>query len=355
MSKHFQSHSGVITEMNQSFSGGNFEVPLAPGIDLDQLLDGDTDPLFVTIDALSDTISGNQRRWTTDELHNVAKQVMAKKPDGYQGHLKPEERSSKAPDAVTIWLGAKVANHDGKNRLFIKGYVLPKSSQFKDYLRRAKAAGKNVAVSVYGQALEKWNETLKAFEISNFALESIDWARPGSEGVPNSGYLKLAAEMDEGESREMNKEDALKQATVSEMQEFNPALVQEIETQAQAELQKTVSEMTDALGLKDSKDLTKTVSEMKDRNTALAVEVAHNKVDRILGNEVANVAARQILRKRVIEEMTSDEDKAIQETVKSVLASEEGQALIGAFKSPVVTPGAKDHREQPSGSRFIKK
>jgi len=353
MSKLVHIPNGVVAEMNSKYDDGKIEVPLARGVKLDELLAGDDDPMFVTIDALSDTVSGNQRRWTSEELHNVAKQVMEKKPDGYQGHLKPDERSSKAPDAVTMWLGAKVTNHKGKNRLFIKGYVLPRAGQFKDYLRRAAAAGKNVAVSVYGQAFEKWNESLKAFEISNFALESIDWARPGSEGVPNSGFLKITAEMNEGV--EMDKVEVLKTTTVSEMKEHNPAVVQEIETQAQAELQSVVSEMTETLGVEQA-DLSKTVSEMKTHAAELETQVAHNEVDKILGNKVSNVAARQALRKMVIGEMKDSTTlEVVQETVKTVLDSEEGKALVDAFKVPVVTPGAKDNREQTGKSRFIKK
>jgi len=353
MSKLVHIPNGVVAEMNSTFESGSIDVPLARGVKLEELLAGDDDPMFVTIDALSDTVSGNKRRWTSEELHNVAKQVMEKKPDGYQGHLRADERSSKAPDAVTMWLGAKVANHKGKNRLFIKGYVLPKATQFKDYIRRATAAGKNVAVSVYGQAFEKWNESLKAFEISNFSLESIDWARPGSEGVPNSGFLQITAEMNGGE--EMDKVEVLKATTVSEMKEHNPAVVQEIETQAQAELQSVVSEMTETLGVEPA-ELTKTVSEMKTHAAELETQVAQHEVDKILGNKVPNVAARQALRKMVIGEMKDSTDiKVVQESVETVLNSEEGKALIDAFKTPVATPGLKDNREQPSGSRFIKK
>lgn len=355
MSKLIPLQPGVIAEMHSTFDGGNITVPLAKGVNLEELLTGDDDPMFVTIDALSDTVSGNKRRWTSDELHRVAKQVMETKPDGYQGHLRQEDRSSKAPDAVTMWLGAKVTNHKGKNRLFVKGYVLPKASQFKDYLRRAGAAGKNVAVSVYGQAFEKWNESLKAFEIENFQLESIDWARPGAEGVPNSGYLKITAEMKE-EGDEMTKEEALKSATAAELREHAPAIVQEIEEGARTELQSTVSEMVTITGVSAEADLKKTVQEMSDENKTLKTQVAQSEIDKVLGNKVTNVAARSALRKEVISEMNGSTDlTVIQETVDRVLESEEGKALVEAFKVPVVTPGSNDNRETPSGSRFIKK
>lgn len=353
MSKLVRIAPGLVAEMSNSFDGGDIDVPLAHGVDLEDLTRNDEDPLFVTIDALSDTISNNKRRWTPDELRRVAEQVMSKKPDGYQGHLKPEDRSSKAPDAVTLWLGAKVVSHAGRDRLFIKGYILPKAPKFRDYVRRAKAAGKNIAVSVYGQAMEKWNETLGAYEISNFNLESIDWARPGSEGVPNSGFLKLTTEMDEGDK--MDKIDILKSTTVSEMQEHNPAVVQEIETQAQVELQSVVSEMTTTLGLEDSSKLVETVAEMKTQHDDLQTQVAHSEIDKILGNKVSNIAARRTLKKMVISEMSSNDLAVVQETVGKVLESEEGKALTEAFKTNVVPIATEDNRHQRSGRRFIKK
>lgn len=345
--------NGIVQEMVTTYDDGDIKVPLSSGVDLVQLLDGDEDPMFVTIDALSDTISGNKRRWTSDELHRIAEQVMKNKPDGYQGHLAPEERSSKAPDAVTMWLGAKVANHKGRNRLFIKGYVLPKASQFKDYLRKAAAAGKNVAVSVYGQAMETWNESLKAFEVSNFSLESIDWARPGAEGVPNSGFFKVTAEMN-GED-EVDKIEILRATTIAEMTEYNPTLVQEMTDAAQAESQAIISEMTATLGISDSKEIIKTISEMKSAQEALLTQVAHNEVDKILGSKVTNVAARGALRRMVISEMNSTDVTQVAEMVTKVLATPEGTALVDAFKTPVITPTGNDNRDRSSASRFIKK
>ncbi len=351
MSKKQVQTYGTISEMSRSFKG-SVDVPLANGIDLDELTDGDSDPMFVTIDALTDTISGNQRRWTVQELYSVAEQVMQKKPDGYQGHLKQEDRSSKAPDAVTLWLGAKVEEYEGKSRLFIKGYVLPKAEQFKDYLRKAKAAGKNVAVSVYGQAIETYNETVNAFDISQFELESIDWARSGSEGVKNAGYLQLTAEMNGDE--DVNRQEVLKTVTVAEMQAEAPSVVAEITEKAQTELKSTISEMATSLGVEEA-DLPKVVSEMKTRNSELETSVAHNQVDVALGSKVTNVAARGALRKMIIGEMTDTDAKTVQETIDRVLKTDEAMALVNAFGAPVVTPGAGDNRDVPTKSRFIKK
>lgn len=358
MLKHKQIHAnGVVQEMGNSVTDGSIEIPLAPGVDIAQLTEGDANPLFVTIDALSDTISGNKRRWTAAELHRVAEQVMAKKPDGYRGHLTQEERKSKAPDAVTIWIGAKVAKHEGRDRLFIKGYVMPQESKFKDYLRRAKTTGKNIAVSVYGQAMEKWNETIGAFDISNFNLESIDWARPGAEGVPNSGFLKLTTEMDEGDV-EMTLEEALASASAADIrQHAAPAVVQEIETEAQSELTAVVSEMTTITGV-ESADLTKTVQEMSDRNAVLTTQVAESEVDKILGNKIPNVAARASVRKMVVGEMAGKDVsdlKVVQEIVETQLNSDEGKALQEAFKTQVVPGANQDNRDIKPGRRFTKK
>jgi hypothetical protein len=101
----------------------------------------------------------------------------------------------------------------------------------------------------------------------------------------------------------MDKTTILKATTVSEMQEHNPAVVQEIADNATQESQGIISEMTEALGVTDSKELPKIVSEMKARTSELETQVAHNEVDKILGNNVPNVAARSALRKMVVGEL----------------------------------------------------
>lgn len=353
MTKRIDIPNGIVQEMTEKFTDGNIDVPLASGVDLKALIGDDADPLFVTIDALSDTISGNKRRWTSNELHRIAEQVNEKKPDGYQGHLKAEDRSSKAPDATTIWLGAKVANHQGRNRLFIKGYVLPKAEQFRDYLKKAAAAGKNVAVSVYGQAMEQWNESIQAFEVKNFVLESIDWARSGSEGVPNSGYVKITQEMKNDGGDPVDKVQVLQSTTVSEMQEHNPSVVQEIQEAGRSTV---IAEMVAKLGLESDADVVTAVAEMQTERDGLRTQVAEQEVDKLLGNKVANVSARKMLKKQVVGEMAGTTDlKVVQETVESVLGSDEGKAVIEAFKTPVVTQGANDNRDLKATSRFIKK
>jgi hypothetical protein len=74
---------------------------------------------------------------------------------------------------------------DGKKVVYAKGYVLPDANNRWNYLKVAKAMGKNVAVSIYGKAKEAvYNTVQKAYDIRGLALERIDWTPPGAEGIP---------------------------------------------------------------------------------------------------------------------------------------------------------------------------
>lgn len=341
---------GRIAEMAQAEGDLRINIPLAEGVDLAKLTEGDDDPLFVTIDALTTTISTNKRRWTIDELNSVARQIIEKKPDGYLGHLTEAERATKHPEAVTIWIGAKVIKYRGKERLFIKGYVLPKADSFRDYLRRAKNAGKKIAVSVYGQAIQIWNDAIKAYDMRGFTLESIDWARPGSEGVANSGYLALTAEMSINGEELMDRKEVLESTSVSEMREINPDLVSSVEQEAKAPLETTVSEMRSALEIDDEADLVKTVSEMIQERDDLKEKVAENIVDRELGQKVPSVAARQAVKKLTIQEMKGNfEEEHVFSTIKEVLESDYAKALISEMGAQVVQPGSTDNRNVEPG------
>jgi hypothetical protein len=229
---------GIVKEMVTGNKIGKIEVPFAKNVDIKKLTKGDKNPLFVTVEALNPTISENGKIWTEEIINNVAEQIMEKRPDAYQGHLKEEDRDSVSPTAKTIWIGAAVKNIAGKPRLFIKGYVLPYAKQLKQYLKVAKAAGKKVAVSVYGKGIQIWNQAKKAYDMQEFNLESIDWARPGAEGVPGTGYLGLASEM-KGE-KTMNRADVIKSTTISEMKTENPELLKKYKTKVQ---KKIISEM----------------------------------------------------------------------------------------------------------------
>lgn len=335
---------GTVSEMTkESESNMNgIVVPIAEGVNLDLLTAGDEDPLFITIDALKPGRSENKRNYSLSEVRKIAKQVMELKPNGYLGHLTDDEKLHKYPDPVVIWIGATVAQYKGVERLFIKGYVLPKHDKFKDYLRRALATGTNIAVSIFGAAFQKWNKETRSIDISEFDLESIDFARSGAEGMPNSGFLKLTAEMIQGD--DMTREEVLESVTVAEMRSINPEFVEQVENEATKGLKATVSEMSSVLGVQETDDLKEVISEMISLNGELQQKVAENVVDRQLGQDVPSVAARALVKKTILSEMKDYSEEAVKTQVAEMLSSERGKAMIAQAAPSILMGGGEDNR-----------
>lgn len=356
---------GIVQEMAGSESSLKIEVPLAKDVNVEELIKGDKDPLFVTVEAMNPQVSKNRRIWNESIINNVAEQILAKRPDAYQGHLKESDRASVTPTAMTIWLGATVKKVSGKSRLFIKGYVLPYAKELRQYLKAAKATGKKVAVSVYGQAEQKWNDVKKAYDVLKFDLESIDWARPGSEGVLGTGYLGLASEM-KGEDI-MDREEVLKSVTVSEMEENNPKLVKSIKDSAVKETKEsvvsemegkinTIQEMVNAYeealpeGVEKKPEV---VKEMVESHSSLV----ESYLDSVLEKKVTSSPVRSIVKKQIVSEMAGQfmTKELVDSTVDKTMQSEEVKGIIQEMKANVVINPAQDNRNEGNTPKFIKK
>jgi hypothetical protein len=359
--KNLVSLPATISEMNSKVDDFKVDVPFASGVDVKTLTEGDKSPLFVTLEAVNTSISKSKRRYTPEVVSEIARQINEIKPDAYEGHLKEEDRAFARPKPQTIWLGAVVKEIEGKMRLFIKGYVLPYAKELKSYLKAAKASSKKVAVSIYGQAKQSWNNNFKAYDVSDFRLESIDWARSGSEGVPSLGLLTLTSEMDNNEI--MTREEIVKDLKLSEIKEINPSIVLEMQDELKDELRsvvvdevkgdydlelKTVKEMV------DSEDVVGTVKEMIDEISRLKKIEANYSIDSFLNKRVSNDSARKVLKSMVIRELSDDynKDEALK-VVKEMIASEEGKAVVREMNSAknVLNPTV-DNRKKDNGRKY---
>lgn len=339
-------------EMTGDASAG-VDVPVEDGL-IEKLSEGDKNPMFVTIEVINEGVSRNGRAYDRETIISLAEQINAKKPTGYFGHLKDDERGNKFPEPQTIWIGAKVEEVGGKVRLFAKGYVLPEAKSLRSFLKKAKAISKNVAVSVYGLAQVVVDKVSNTQLVKSMQLESIDWARPGSEGVPNMGLFTVTSEMaddsedikKQGESKPMNKQEVLKSATAAELKEANPEVVSEMVTEAveakQAELETVVSEMADvrqSLGLKEDQSVTSVIAEMQQ-------QLKEAELDNQLREKVESPTARKMVKELVVGEMVSDTTLTVANAVDKVLESESGKALVAEMLE--VAPKVSPKTEQPS-------
>lgn len=348
-------------------------VPSSKKVNIEKLTEGDKDPLFVTVEVLNPQISQNKRRWTSALLENVAEQINDKIPDGYMGHVKDEDRGTASPKAQTIWIGAVVKEVAGKLRLLAKGYVLPYAKDLKQYLRKALAAGKQIAVSVYGEALQEYDKVAKVYDVKEFDLESIDWARPGSQGIIGTLVPVLAKE------QKMDREEVLKSLTLEELKESRPDLVDALKEELTpkpalteptppepAEPAKPASpepspsageahEMKDirqVLEVDETAVVKDVVSEMKnDRN-----DFATSYIEQKIAEKVDKKGLQLVVKRMVLAEMKSYAKVDIDKALESVLESDETKTLISEMIKEEVTKGKvspqTDNRKRTPGRKF---
>lgn len=335
----------VISEMSSEAVSGLIQLDASL---VEKIVGTDPDPMFVTLEVLNEGVSRNGRLYDASALKEVADQINTQHPDGYAGHISQAERGTKVPDCEVIWLGSRIVESSGKLRLFAKGYVLPEARNRRSYLEKAKALGKNVSVSIYGTAKQIWDKAEKAYRQMNIDLESIDFTRPKSEGVPNSGMFTLTAEMVDDNKvntmeNVMEKAEVLKAATAEEIRENVPeAVIAEITNQAveQAKTQ-VISEMS---AEKDS-----VIAEMRAETRGL-------KLNELLQTKVIDQSARKMIKRMVISEMAYDEE--VEVAVDRVLDSEEGKAVVSEMTTiePTVQPRVEQKAALAAkGSRFIRR
>jgi len=338
-----------ISEMDSTVSADL--VPVDKEL-IKRISEGDDNPLFVTMQILSEGVSKNKRNYTRELVQQVADSINEKRPNGYKGHLTSEERKHKAPDPLVMWLGAQTKEENGKLVVYARGYVMPDEKKFKTYLKKAKALGKNVAMSIQGTAEKAvYNAKAAAYDLQGLMLESVDFAREGSEGVPNNGTLILASEMyDEDKSNKgenvVDKIEVLQKTTVSEMREHNPTLISEVE--AQATDSQLVSEMSSIKELVGDKPL-ESISEMK-------ANLKNAELKNELTGKVKSSGARPVIENMVLSEMEANADKTVSEMVDEVLRTPDAIAVLEQFQTtePKIAAG-KNKPEAKADRKFTVK
>ncbi|MEQ8673291.1 MAG: hypothetical protein RIC84_08750 [Aggregatilineales bacterium] len=252
----------VVSELTQD----NFiDVPLAEGVDYQQLIAGDDTPVFVTLPIGAVGKSANGRFYDADSVKRIAENVNRNKPGGIRGHMKMEDRATRFDLPSLMWVGAKVGE-DG--RVYGKAYVPTYAPDVREYVLKQKARRAPIATSIYGTA------QVNDGRVSDLNIESVDLADPSRAGVAAAVAVPvITSEMKEdddmGENQELITElrDLRKQAEI----ERDEARQQISELSSKiAELQPTagvVSELAQVFG--EGKDVVQEIREIVSENKAL--------------------------------------------------------------------------------------
>jgi hypothetical protein len=332
--------SEMIQEYTIARLRGSFpDVPIAAGVDLDELKTLDPQPVFVTLPVIPEigTVSKNGLLYDEALATSIEEQINTKRPGGIFGHLKDEERDTSFPIPPAMWVGAKRVGQS----LWAKAYVAPGAAR--DHIRQLKAMGGSIATSIYGkgafEAVEKGVRRLKDFD-----LESLDFAPPSRAALGYASAPNVTAELTQDDPVE---EQEVMELTIKDVsQALREQIIQEF--QAANNQQAQVAELTQQVTDRDTiiTELRASVqqSQVREFDNALDAKIAELVNWQVKGEAAqAKVDAfKRTLKSRILAEMGTDRKaeriaevtatvwadlKEIAETVRDALAGP--AAIVG--------------------------
>lgn len=305
----------TVVEMDQRPDAASALIRLDPEM-VSRVTDGDSDPKFATF-IIESGVSRNNRVWNPEIFDSVCEQIN-KSGDvvGYLGHIKPDDAGHVFPTVQLQWLKARMNVSQDRSQLIAKAYVLPPSTGAvaRDYIKR----GFVKTVSWAGRAKAK--ATTRGEEITEFALESIDLARPRTAGMKTALVGGLTSEMETGGNEVKPEEIAALQE--NELRAHNATLAKKIEdeataplaenlTKAQQELEETkpdrdlVAEIRKALKLDEKGDVVSALNALVTKAAAHAKGAKAKYLDDVLERKFKDESTRNLVRRMLVTEMES--------------------------------------------------
>lgn len=231
----------IILELTVGEFRGTFpDVPIADGVNMDELRALDPDPVFITLPVVPrvGAVSRNGLLYDEALVKSIETQINTKRPGGRFGHLREEERDTAFPIPEGMWLGAK---REG-DTLWAKAYV---HGAAREHVKRLKAVGGSIATSIYGKGSYEATDTKGVRRLTNFDLESLDFAPPERAALGYAAAPIVTSEMETS----MDRNQLISELTVDDIPaRLRDALVAEYRQQVSdrdtliASLQSTVAE-----------------------------------------------------------------------------------------------------------------
>lgn len=311
------------------FKGKYPDVPIADGIDYDELIEGDSDPVFVTLPVGKvNAKSGNKRFYDEAFVSELEKQILANKPIGLMGHLKPEQRATEFPMEAVHWVGAKRVGE----LLWGKGYVPMGDARAR--LQRYKATKKQIATSIDALAEGIWDETISAYRMKadTLKLAQIDIAPADRAGIADLAAVPhFTTEMSDsnGGNNNMDKAQAIRELTVEDINLLpeavrNAILVGSVDG-------KVVTELRQILGLDAGADPIKAITELRQAEETRKKEAVKARITELASDKEKGVKLETV-RGLVIELVTARNPATVQEAETVYQQVVETDAVKAALK-----------------------
>jgi hypothetical protein len=325
------------------FRGNYPTIAPDPSVDLSTLTAGDDAPFYVTLPVGEvGKVSSNGLHYDVELVQAIQDQIVGR--GGIMGHIKSEERDTAFPIEAADWIGTARQG----DTLWGKAYIPPGAAR--EYIRRLKARGGQLATSIYGPYQEK--ETLPdgTHRIRGLRLESLDLAPADRAALKLGGQFAVTAQMEQNqetmEANEMpTKEEILAELTLEDIPiALRDAIVEE--TQATADTEKQITELKQQIADKDQiigtlqGDLkARQVQEFEATLDAQVAELVNWQVE---GDEAkAKVEAfRRTVRTRILSELGEERDaEKLADAVKA--AWEDMQPLAEMIRDALAGPPAR--------------
>lgn len=216
------------------FEKGYPEVAIGNGVDFDELIEGDDDPMFMTLPIGEvNARSRNGRTYPRREVQGIVNAINRETVLGRVDHKWHFEMPS------LTWIGAFI---DEDGIAWGKAYIHKTAVEVREYIRVAKSANAKVATSLEGYA-----EVDEEGMVSDLELHYIDIVHPKQMGIPAASGVPMVTT----ESFSEDDQDIQEEEDPMPVKNKTEEPVTESEFQLRlAEINRKHKEALDALNLK---------------------------------------------------------------------------------------------------------
>jgi len=153
-------------------------VPVAQGVNLDDLKNGDNDPLEVIVE-IPATKSKRGWNYKPESLKDIVNYVNTETLNGYLGHQRSEDVDTQFPDIQTHWVGGKW--DENTNSAYFRGLIDKDATKLKRWIK-----GKRVKqVSIFGIP-KLYKDSSGNVDVIGYKPLSIDWTPLNRAGMPTN-------------------------------------------------------------------------------------------------------------------------------------------------------------------------
>ena len=334
-------HDFVVSEFR-----GNFpDVPFAPGVNIAELKEVDTDPMFVTLPIIPQVGAVSRNGLLYDEalVDSIAEQINDKRPGAGMGHIKPEDRDSSFPYPDGFWVGARRVD----NALWGKAYIPP--GKARDMMRTLKAVGGRIATSIYGKGQQEVTPG-GARRMKAFNLESLDFGAPERAALGNGAMPIITAEMttdneNKGEDDMPTKAEIIAELTTKDIpQTLRDQLA--AEWQADNQQTSTIAELTQQVSDRDTviTELRKEIEQVRIAEFEAAVDGVVAEFVKMEPKDDAGkekvAALQRMFRAQVVAEMGSERDKKTLKDKAQKIWDEQFKVIAETVRDALAGPSA---------------